>query len=179
MVRLSQKVAAIREEILRTLPPSQIKDEQFRIAVWHLRAPFEDDRNEIVDLARAGDVDARAAIQTVLSEHFADGLSLCDLPDALALYIQDQVTGKLSPTRGRPQLRNWPRDFWIFAAMWICKQRGLKPTRTAVKRKGGAIESGSQLVESILKEAGIKSVGVSQIEKIYSLRRARRPQMTR
>jgi hypothetical protein len=175
--QLSQKVAAIRDEILCTLPPALIVREQFKIAIWYLRAPFEHGPNEIVTLARTGDSDARAAIQILLSEHFAQAGTFNELADALIAYCQDQVTGELSSPKGRPRLRHWARDFWIFAAMWICEERGLRPTRTALKRQG-AIESGSQLVESILRDAGINKISVPQIEKIYRSRRAKRSRMT-
>ena len=179
MLHRSKKVAAVRDEILHTLPPSLINDDQWKIAYWHFQASFERGWNVIVEMARGGDVGARTEIKSILSALFTEGIRFEDLPDALYSYVRDQVTGKLSrPRTGRPSARNWPRDFWIYAAMWICEKRGLKPTRTAGKREG-AIESGSQLVASILKQSGINEVGVAQIEKIYASSRARRPQITR
>ena len=179
MLHRSKKVAAVRDEILHTLPPSLINDDQWKIAYWHFQASFERGWNVIVEMARGGDVGARTEIKSILSALFTEGIRFEDLPDALYSYVRDQVTGKLSrPRTGRPSARNWPRDFWIYAAMWICEKRGLKPTRTAGKREE-AIESGSQLVANILKQSGINKVGVAQIEKIYASSRARRPQITR
>ena len=159
----SAKIVAARDEILRVLPPSRIHDKNFQIDVWHIRSPAASGHMEIVKLARQGDVDARKAISTLLSNYASQQV---DPPIELYLYVHDKGTDELSKSRGKPRLRNWARDFWISLAMSMCEQRGLKPTRTALKRTGN-IESASQLVESILKQAGIKNVGVSQIEKIY------------